>query len=370
MATQELRTEAELVAECGRTGQTLRVRGGGTKFDWGTPAPDPDVVVSTAGLDRIIEHNEGDLTAILEAGVSLVKAQEKFAEAGQMLALDPPLGEGNAATIGGVIATGDSGPLRHRYGAPRDLVLGMTVALSDGTVAKAGSKVIKNVAGYDLAKLFSGSFGTLGLILQVAVRLHPQPKQTVTVIGRSEDPDAVARGASDLAHASLEKECVDVRWAGDEGAALGRLGGATAPAQADAAARLLEEAGLETRIVEDDFELWARQRNEQRSSEHAVVRVSGRQTELAKTIRATGSLGGSLVGRASLGISWVTLDPARIAELRSQLAPFPCVVLDAPREVRASLDVWDAEPSPLAQRVKQRFDPAGVFAPGTFAGGI
>jgi glycolate oxidase FAD binding subunit len=367
MATRELRTEAaDLVAACGRKGQTLRVRGGGTKFEWGTPVADPDVVVSTTELDRILEHNEGDLTAILEAGVPLARAQEEFARAGQMFALDPPLGSGDAATIGGVVAAGDSGPLRHRYGAPRDLVLGMTVALSDGTVAKSGSKVIKNVAGYDLAKLFSGSFGTLGLILQVAVRLHPRPSETVSAVGRSNDPDTVARAASDLAHASLEKECVDMRWASGEGAVLARLGGATAKAQADAAARVLADAGLETELVEDDDELWARQRDGQRSADRAIVRVSGLQAELARTIRAAESLGGSMVGRASLGISWITLDPHRIADLRSDLAPFHCVVLDAPRDVRAALDVWDASPSALAQRVKQRFDPAGVFAPGTF----
>jgi glycolate oxidase FAD binding subunit len=354
------------IAECGDRGQTLRVRGGGTKFEWGTPVPDPDVVVRTAELDRILEHNEGDLTAILEAGVPLARAQEEFARAGQMLALDPPLGDDGAATVGGVVATGDSGPLRHRYGAPRDLVLGMTVALSDGTVAKSGSKVIKNVAGYDLAKLFSGSFGTLGLILQVAVRLHPRPSETVTAVGRSHDSQVVASGASDLAHASLEKECVDVRWASGEGAVLARLGGATAKAQAEAAARVLADAGLETEVVEDDDELWVRQRDAQRSAARAVVRVSGLQAELARTIRAAESLGGSLVGRAALGISWVTLDPARIADLRRELAPFPCVVLDAPRDVRAALDVWDTSPSALAQRVKQRFDPAGVFAPGTF----
>jgi glycolate oxidase FAD binding subunit len=381
MATQELRTEApenqaaaaELIAECGARGAGLRVRGGGTKFGWGTPTPDPAVLVSTSGLDQIVEHNEGDLTAILEAGVPLTRAQERFASAGQMLALDPPLGDGAAATIGGVVASGDSGPLRHRYGAPRDLVLGMTVALSDGTVAKSGSKVIKNVAGYDLAKLFSGSFGTLGLILQVAVRLHPQPHGTVTAIGRSDDPDLVARGASDLAHARLEKECVDVRWdAGGQGAALARLGGATAHAQAEAAARVLAEAGLVAEIVEDDFELWVHQRDAQRAAgaEQAVVRVSGRQTDLARIIRAAMAAGGSLVARAALGISWIRLDPGRIAEVRAQLAPFKCVVLDASREIRAALDVWDAEPSALAQRVKQRFDPAGVFAPGTFAGGI
>src|SRR5207244_6227468 len=118
---------------------------------------------------------------------------EAFAEAGQMLAIDPP--DRGGATVGGVLATADSGPLRHRYGAPRDLVLGITVALADGSVASAGGKVIKNVAGYDLAKLFTGSYGTLGAILQVAVRLHPRPERAATARGLGDDPDAVAEAA-------------------------------------------------------------------------------------------------------------------------------------------------------------------------------
>ena len=165
-------------------GATVRFAGGRTKFDWGGPAP-ADVEISTLDLNEIREHNVGDLTAVLEAGVKLADAQAAFAAEGQMLALDPPdLG----ATIGGVIATADSGPLRHRYGSVRDLVVGMTVALSDGTVAKSGGKVIKNVAGYDLAKLFTGAYGTLGAILQVAVRLHPVAPATVTAVGRERRP--------------------------------------------------------------------------------------------------------------------------------------------------------------------------------------
>src|SRR5215211_5386947 len=106
-----------------------------------------------------------------------------------MLALDPP---GDEATIGGIVATGDSGPLRHRYGGPRDLVLGVTVALSDGTVARAGGKVIKNVAGYDLAKPMTGAYGTLGVVTQVSVRLHPLPRQWLTVVVRRDEPRALA----------------------------------------------------------------------------------------------------------------------------------------------------------------------------------
>jgi glycolate oxidase FAD binding subunit len=378
MATRELRTEApasheeaaEVVAACGRDGHTLRVRGGGTKLGWGTPAPEPDVELSTSRLDQIVEHNEGDFTAIVDAGVPLGLAHGQFAQHGQMFALDPPLGDGDAATIGGVIASGDSGPLRHRYGAPRDLVLGMTVALSDGTVAKSGSRVIKNVAGYDLGKLFAGSFGTLGLILQVTVRLHPLPSETVTAIGRSTDADVVARAASTLSHASLEKECVDVRWENGEGAALARLGGATAHAQGEAAVRVLADTGIEASLVEDDTELWQRQRYGQRSEQRAVVRVSGLQADLGRTIRVAESLAGSLVGRAALGISWITLAPENVEQLRRELSAAACVVLDAPRDLRASIDVWDAQPVELARRIKQRFDPAGVFAPGTFAGGI
>src|SRR5205823_9314568 len=133
---------------------------------------------------------------------------------------------GARATVGGVVAAADSGPLRHRYGGVRDLVVGITVALSDGTLARAGGKVIKNVAGYDLAKLFAGSFGTLGLIVEVAVRLHPRPARTVTAVGRGNDAAALAAGASAVAHAPLEPESLDVAWEGGAGAVLVRFGGA------------------------------------------------------------------------------------------------------------------------------------------------
>ena len=230
------------------------------------------VEISTLGLDEIVEHNVGDLTAVLDAGVKLADAQAAFAAEGQMLALDPPdLG----ATIGGVIATADSGPLRHRYGSVRDLVVGMTVALSDGTVAKSGGKVIKNVAGYDLAKLFTGAYGTLGAILQVAVRLHPLAPATVTAVGRSDDPRAVAAAASALTHARLELECLDVRWEDGSGAVMARSGGAAAAEAAEHVSGLLAAEGLESSVEDDDGALWDAQRDAQRAADGTVVRVSG-----------------------------------------------------------------------------------------------
>ena len=220
---------ATMLAGASAERRTVRIRGAGTKLGWGAPTATPDIELCTTGLNRIVEHNVGDLTAILEAGVPLAEAQRTFAAAGQMLALDPPLSPGPespaAATIGGIAATGDSGPLRHRYGTPRDLIVGATVALSDGSIARSGGKVIKNVAGYDLAKLFAGSFGTLGVILSLSVRLHPLPSETTTVLAAADDPDLIGVAALSLAASQLEFEALDVAWRAGRGGVLARCAG-------------------------------------------------------------------------------------------------------------------------------------------------
>ena len=365
----------------GADGRRVRIRGGGTKSSWGRPAEPPDLDVSTERLDRVVEHNEGDLTAVFEAGLPLARAQDALAEAGQMVALDPPFGragEGDRATIGGVVATGDSGPLRHRYGAPRDLILGITVALSDGTVARAGGKVIKNVAGYDLAKLFTGSFGTLGLIVEVVMRLHPCPPVTVTAVGISGDPDALGKAASAVAHSPFGPECLDVSWDGGQGEVMARFVGAAPEAGAREVVKLMERAGLDARLAADDDDRWDRQRARQRSADGAVVRVSGLASELPEVLRSAQEVGASLVGRAGLGLSWMTLGDASapalvssIEAVRRRLHPFPCVLLDAPAEVREKVEVWgDAGAVPLMRRLKARFDGPGVCNPGIFLGGI
>ena len=205
----------------------IRPVGGGTK-PW-LPVRDEEPL-ETGGLDRILEHNVGDFTAVLEAGVPFAEAQATFAEHGQRLAWDPP--DPGGATIGGIVATADSGPLRHRYGGVRDLVVGTSVVLSDGTVAKSGGKVIKNVAGYDLAKLFAGSFGTLGLIATVSVRLHPLPEATATVCETFDDPDALLARVTELARRPLEADCFDVVWSEGSGRILLQFSGASASEQA------------------------------------------------------------------------------------------------------------------------------------------
>ena len=190
---------ARLLASASASGMTVSIeREGG------------DVVLRTRRLDRVIEHEAGDLTATVEAGILLSTLNARLARAGQMLALDPP----GDPTIGACIAGNLSGPRRHRYGGPRDLVLGATLVLADGTVASAGGKVVKNVAGYDLGKLACGSRGRLGLLARVSLRLHPLPTATRTVAVTIDDL-AEAYRLTQLVHfSSLVPSAVDVLWHG------------------------------------------------------------------------------------------------------------------------------------------------------------
>jgi glycolate oxidase FAD binding subunit len=370
--TLERPASATEVASVLAQGRVTRPVGGRTKLAWGAPGAPAEIELSTERLDVLLEHNEGDLTSVLQAGVRLRDAQEAFARAGQRLALDPPDPDARA-TIGGVVATADSGPLRHRYGGVRDLILGVQLALPDGTVARAGSRVIKNVAGYDLAKLICGALGTLGVICEVIVRLHPQPTGTVTVVGRGADAFALARAARALARRPLELEALDVRWAGDSGAVLARSGSHTAAEAAEAVTRVLRSAGLETELVERDEELWAFQRASQRAADPdgAVVRVSFPPAELGRVLASAPSA----VARAGAGLAWIRIEPdaAALHALRARLAPCPCVLLDAPASLRAAVDPWGVGDGPervLMERVKARFDPGGVCNRGRFVGGL
>jgi len=369
---------AAALSEAAAAGLRVRPRGGGTKLGWGRPAA-ADLELRTGALHRIVAHDAGDLTAVAEAGVPLAAAQAAFAERGQRLALDPP--DPGGATLGGIVATGDSGPLRHRFGAPRDLLLGLAVALPDGTVARAGGRVIKNVAGYDLAKLMAGSFGTLGVVVEVALRLHPLPEGAVTLRAGTGDADALASAAAALARGPLQPEALDAVWHGGAGAVLVRFAGTAPAAQAEEAAGLIAEAGLTAEAV-DDEPAWAAQRAGQRAAPGgAIVRVSARPSALPAALAAAEAEGAALVGRVAVGVWWLRLAPAEaeaqaaaVGRVRAALAPAPCVVLDAPDEVRAALDPWD-EPADgpraeLMRRVKARFDPAGTCNRGRFAAEI
>jgi glycolate oxidase FAD binding subunit len=368
---------ADILSSYDGRSQPVQFIGGGTKIEWGEPTEAASARVSSGAMARVIEHNAGDLTAVVEAGVVLGRAQEAFARAGQMVALDPPFAD--RATIGGIVATNDAGPMRHRYGAIRDLVLGVTVVLADGTIAKSGGKVIKNVAGYDLGKLFTGSLGTLGYIAEVALRLHPVPPASVTVVGEVADPDVLGRAAIAAARLPVELDCLDFGWSQGSGRLLARLSGAEPEGRAARVVDRFEALGLTTTEEADDDALWDGQRRAQRSPDGVVVRVAGLPAEIARLVSTGRRHGASVVGRAGLGTAWLTLNGdvadvvGAVEAIRTDLRPFSCVVTDAAPEIRRKIGTWDAPDEvsmTLMRSIKQRFDPNNICNRGVFVGGI
>ncbi len=312
--------------------------------------------LETGGLDRILEHNVGDFTAVLEAGVPFAEAQATFAEHGQRLAWDPP--DPGGATIGGIVATADSGPLRHRYGGVRDLVVGTTVVLCDGTVAKSGGKVIKNVAGYDLAKLFAGSFGTLGLI--ATGRRAAAPAAGADRDGRVEhfdDPDALLRARARARAAAAGGRLLRRR--------LGRRRGPHAGAVL-AARRGVEQA---ERIGDAGRRRLGRRCARCSARDGVVLKVSGRPTDLPDVIRAAGDAHRRLARRARAVVDRAAETPSasRRCARRSPRAPARCSTAPTASAISGPTP---APAQVVMERLKARFDPARIFRPGAFVGGI
>ncbi len=199
-----------LLRAAAAAGLAVVPRGAGTGLSWGWPPSRCDLVVNLSSMDQVLEHAAGDLVARVQAGATIGQLAVALASAGQQLALDVPA----EATVGGVVATGMAGPRRFRYGAPRDLLIGLTMVRADGVIAHSGGKVVKNVAGYDIGKLFSGSQGTLGLITEATFRLHPLPAAMAWVtaeFGPAERAEAVAAVAA-AARSPLVPSAVELDW--------------------------------------------------------------------------------------------------------------------------------------------------------------
>ena len=373
---------AALLQACAADGIGVRIAGAGTK-PWGSPGGECGLELRTAALDAIVEHNVGDFTAVVQPGVSLrelddaVRRQRPDARA-RPAASATATARRSAARV----ATGDSGPLRHRYGAARDLVLGITVALSDGSLARAGGKVIKNVAGYDLAKLYSGSFGTLGLITELAVRLHPRPPaQRDRDRRRPTTRRSLQRAAIALPRARWRRSrstCAGRRRAAPCSPASPASPPSPRPPPPSASSRSSASTPPRPRTTTSCGRASAPRSAAPRAARSCACRAA--RPALADACVAAQIAGATLVGRAALGLWWIGLPATApgelvtaIARLRKVLAPSPCVVLDAPAHVRAHLDPWDHVEDPavvLMRRVKERFDPTRTCNPGIFVGGI
>jgi glycolate oxidase FAD binding subunit len=387
-----------LLAAATEHGLATAPRGSGTAIGWGPPPRRCDLVIDALRLDQVIEHAAGDLVVRAQAGVTMATLSRVLAEAGQQLALDvPPDGDrAGSPTVGGVLATGAAGPRRLRYGTPRDLLIGITVVRADGTVTKSGGKVVKNVAGYDLGKLYTGSCGTLGLITEATFRLHPRPAGrgfvTAGYAGPAEAAQAVAAAAgSDLAPAAIEIDRpvpgglirVAVLLEGDPDGVPER------------AAQLRGVLGAGTAGSAGPPPWWGRMPGPA-ARDGTLIRISFWAAALPQVLAgldaaaAAAGLDPALGGSAAAGVLYAALGPGAppgavagfLTRLREALAPGgsgragppvrgSAVVLTGPAAVRDQVDMWGPVPGlSLMRALKEQFDPGHLMAPGRFAGGI
>ena len=359
-------------------------RGGGTKISWGNPPPRADIILSTARLDKIIEHAWADLTVSVEAGCTIHKLQSALAQHGQRLALDPL--RPAQATIGGILSTNDSGSLRLRFGALRDLIIGVTLALPDGTLASSGGKVVKNVAGYDLPKLVTAAFGTLAVITRAVFRLHPLPRnsKTLSISGCNleEMQDLIlAVQDSKLAHTALQariaqdaEPVVDILFEGTEAGIVAQ------EAQ-------LRELARPATATDAPSAVWAASqelRDSANSGTVAVAKIATLPASIARTIEtvqraATSRKTHWKLTMQATGIGWMCLDAtpenlhAVLSDLRFELEASggSLAAFHHPGDM-PYLDAWgkSGDALPLMRAVKNQFDPKNTLNPGRFLGGI
>jgi glycolate oxidase FAD binding subunit len=351
-------------------GLAVAARGAGTKLDWGSPPRRLDVIVDTGRLDRIVEHAAGDLVVIVQAGVPLSVLGERLAGDRQRLAVDEVV---PGTTVGGMLATALCGPRRMLAGAVRDLVLGVTLVRADGVVAKAGGKVVKNVAGYDLAKLVCGAYGTLGLVTQAAFRLHPIPPAAAYVSVSTPGPAAAYAAVQRVLHSQFVPSAVEVDRPEPDGpvevAVLVEGTEAGVTARRAQAIDVLGDGARDT----DRPDWWGRLPDGE-----VLVKVTTELTGLGRLLDAAEKAGPATVrGSAGVGALHLALPADRAADAIGALrdaAPGwrgSVVVLSAPAAVRSEVDSWGPVPGlDLMRRVKQRFDPDALLAPGRFVGGI
>lgn len=395
---------AEALHRASEARQSIVIRGADSKSGWGRPGSRVDAVLDMRRMNRILAHEHGDMTATIEAGASLRAVNQALAVHGQTLPLDPPFAD--RATIGGLLATNDSGPLRHRYGTPRDLVIGIQLATTDGVLAKAGGQVVKNVAGYDLCKLVTGSFGSLAAIVSATFKLSPLPAASKTLTIDVRDAAALAAIVKTMMASQLEPVAFEV-VVSHGSLVVGRssTGGdprstthdkrpttillrfASLPAVVDAqiaqAASLLHDHATSIEISDGDAEraLWEAHATASWDQPGAIVRASWLPAKIDAALAALqgGATSGvaqgfspALVGRAAIGAGLIRLggetaaQAAAVEQLRRSPIFGNIVIVRGSDELKAAVDVWGShgDRQPLFDSLKRAFDPNGVLNAG------
>jgi glycolate oxidase FAD binding subunit len=374
------------VRAAGAEGLALVARGRGTHLAIGAPPTRLDLVVALDRLSRVVCHEAADMTVTVEAGCPLDALAEVLARAGQWLPLDPP--RPHATTVGGLVAADLSGPLRFSQGRVRDLLIGIRTVGADGALVSGGGRVVKNVAGYDLPKLHVGALGTLGIVVEATFKLRPRPpwERAVVIACRSaEAAGEAALLAGDLGPAWLELAGPGGLPEGPgEGAAVVVGAAGIAEEVADAQARAVDLArasGLGALAVDDGAALRARFAAFATEPAAAVLRAAMLPTEVGAFVASVHRTGGPVrcLAHAASGVVRIAVQAAEpVAGLVARLRPpleecgGSLVVERAPPALKAVLDVWGGPgPAfPLMRGVKQALDPAGLFAPGRFVGGL
>lgn len=386
-----------ILAAANRERLAIAPRGGGAHIDIGNPLTRLDMVVDISALNRIVQHNAADLTLVVEAGITLADLRRALAKEGQFLTLDAPLLQ--RATIGGVLASGVSGPLKWHYGSARDLVIGMQVAQADGRLTRSGGQVVKNVSGYDMARLHVGGLGTLGVITEVSFKLTPMPRRESTLVAQFKsyaDCAAAAMGvfnsgAMPLAmtaynHAASKR--INAAHDAGAGSALAvRLGGrprtlkrledetfAILGARADAVERIDGDAAAHWAALADFG--YSADTNPIMSARVSVLPNRVAQVADAIAQRADAVILAQ-VGYGMLNAHWFNQEldlgeTLRHARDAVHSAGGSLIVERAPLSVKAGVDVWDYNGDSLAimRGLKAQYDPNGVLNPNRFAGGI
>ncbi len=372
---------ASVLSFANEAGLSIIPRGGGTKLQWGNPPKRADVILCLLRLNQVVEHAWADLTVTVEAGCTFAELQSSLARHGQRLAVDPLWPK--RATIGGILATNDTGALRLCYGGLRDLVIGATLALADGTLARSGGKVVKNVAGYDLCKLSTGAMGTLGVVTRAVFRVHPLPPicDSVCEAGdrRGAPPHEPSQFQSDSGRdpSSMRRRGIAV----DIG-----LEGKEAGLAAQEELQFLEVS--QPSPVSHGFRLgsgWTiREELCAPSGTATVAKISVIPSLIAATLTtvAQSAAARSASWRAAIqatGIGWLRIEAeaesasAMLQELRAEIEAGggALVVLQIP-STASGIDAWGnvGDALGLMLALKRQFDPQWTLNPGRYVGGI
>ncbi|MCU0552141.1 MAG: FAD-binding oxidoreductase [Leptolyngbya sp. Prado105] len=374
--------ELGAVVQCAHRNQwRILPCGHATKLNWGGVVDEVSLVVSTEKLDRVIEHAQGDLTVTTEVGISFAELQAIVGKAGQFCAIDPKFSD--RATLGGIIATADSGSLRHRYNSVRDMLLGITFVRYDGEIVKAGGRVVKNVAGYDLMKLLTGSYGTLGILAQATLRVYPIPASTGALLVYG-DSDSLAQATQTLLSSALTPTRVDLISGSLTGkSTIGLLVQfQSIPESVNLQIERLTEVATTLGLSVLAADLWQtlHDRMNVSTQSDAIVCKIGVKPSFAVAVldQLESSLpNAEVVIHAGSGIGYLNVTGTRstqILEARSlcEASGGYLSVLQAPIAFKQQLDIWGYSGNALnlMQRVKSQFDPQTLFSPHRFVGGI